>query len=333
MIRLSRRQISQYMGVGLLAGLSVPSLLAKVSSPLASSEERLFGIAFSSWCFHMQLWRGELKATDLPGMASELGVDALEWTAKTFRDLKGGRELMFQAPKAAFFHDLRAAAGSAGVSNKVMNVGGPFFLASIDAAVQQKALDYILQYIEPAQILGCNILRSELYFDGERKPGWKDEARARALEGVQILLEKTAGSGLTINVENHHGISSRPEWLAGLVEAVDNPRFGLTVDTNNFRIDQDNPYDQDHTSLPQYVDRYEGLQTLLPMANWISAKCYAFDSTGYEISMNYPRIIEIILSGGYSGYVSVEYEGDGDPLVGVRQSVDMLRRLRAHFSE
>jgi hypothetical protein len=106
---------------------------------------------------------------------------------------------------------------------------------------------------------------------------------ALAAAGVQRLLEKTKDTGLAINVENHHGISSQPEWLAGLVKAVDSTRFALTVDTNNFRVDQDNPYEQDPSALPEYVDRYEGLRTPMPFANWVSAKCYAFDSTGYEV--------------------------------------------------
>jgi hypothetical protein len=94
-------------------------------------------------------------------------------------------------------------------------------------------------------------------------------------------------------VENHHGISSQPEWLAGLVKTVHSTRFALTVDTNNFRVGQDNPYDQDPSVLPEYADMYEVLHTLMPLASWASAICYAFDSTGDEVSMQYPAIIDI----------------------------------------
>jgi len=331
MNNISRRRFNQMMGIGGLSALSTGPLVAAAASAGQEAGDPLYDIAFSSWCFHMPLWRGELKAQALPAIARELGVDALEWTAKTFRDLSGGREVMYKAPPEPYFRHLRQAADDAGVQNKVINVGGPFFLASANDAVQQQALDFIMQYVEPARVLGCNILRTELYYDGDRAPGWEQEATARAAEGVQRLLEKTKDSGLAINVENHHGISSQPEWLAGLVKTVDSTRFALTVDTNNFRVDQDNPYDQDPSVLPEYVDRYEGLRTLMPLASWVSAKCYAFDSTGYEVSMQYPAIIDIILSSGYRGYISVEYEGAGDPMEGVRQSVEMFKTLRSHF--
>jgi hypothetical protein len=48
--------------------------------------------------------------------------------------------------------------------------------------------------------------------------------------------------------------------------------------------------------------------------------------------MDYPRIVDIILAGGYRGYISVEYEGADDPMDGVRQSVDMFKALRSHFT-
>ena len=333
MTSLTRRQLSQLLGLSALSAFTPLSAIAANKQTNVAAKALPYKLAFSSWCFHMPLWRGEMKATDLPAIANQLGVDALEWTAKTFSDLKGGREQMFQAPSDKFFDDLRKVSDDAGVSTKVVNVGGPFFLAGSSESARQKALGYILQYIEPAQALGADILRTELYYDGDRKPGWEEEAMKCALDGISRMLEATRGSGLMINTENHHGISSHPEWLASLVESVDDSRFRLTVDTNNFRIDQDNPYEQDDASLPQYVDRYEGMRTLMPYASWVSGKFYAFDSTGYEISMNYPRLIETILGSGYSGYISVEYEGAGDPLEGVRQSIEMLERLGLHYAE
>jgi sugar phosphate isomerase/epimerase len=288
-------------------------------------------LAVMTWSLHYKLWKGEVKATDVPGLVHGLGVDTLEWASKTFRDLSQGPEIMYRAAPTAFFTELRAASDDAGVRNRVMSVGGPFYLASADHGRRQEALDYCMQWVEPAQILGCDLFRVELYCDARHGPGREQEARKLAIEGLHALLDKTADTGLNINVENHHGISSQPEWLADLVRSMDHPRLGLCVDTNNFRIDQDMPYERDFEALPRYVDRYRGLEILMPLANWVSAKTYAFDGTGYEVSMNYPRIMAIILESGYSGYLSIEYEGEGDTVEGVGKSVDMFRRLMTHF--
>ncbi len=327
MKQLTRREFHRLLGLGALSLSPVQRLLAATTGSQDASKHR-FDIAFSSWCFHMALWRGEMRAGDIPGIASEMGVTALEWTAKTFRDLKGGREIMFQAPGPDFFQALRRACDNEGIASKVLDVGGPFFLASSNRPVQQKAIDYVMQYVEPAQILGAGILRSELYFDGKHTPGWESEAGKYARDAIFELLERTKDSGLVINIENHHGISSQPGWLDKLMKSIDDPRFGLTLDTNNFRVDIDNPYAADPEAIPRYVNRYEAIKKLMPHTNWVSAKFYAFDSTGYEISMDYPRILDIILGAGYSGYISVEYEGHGDPLDGVRKSVQMLQRFQ-----
>jgi len=174
----SRRTVNRHLMAGMLSMLSAP-LWAGSSTTTPRVQSPLNNIAFSSWCFHMPLWRGEMKARELPEIARSLEVNALEWTAKTFRDLRGGQDAMYKAPPTAFFQELRLASDNAGISNKVLNVGGPFFLAGVTDAEQQKALAYIMQYVEPAQMLGCEILRTELYFDGEHKPGWEQEAKKR----------------------------------------------------------------------------------------------------------------------------------------------------------
>ncbi|MFB3077656.1 MAG: sugar phosphate isomerase/epimerase family protein [Lysobacterales bacterium] len=319
----------RHFNIGLLAAAAASAL--PLQAKTSAEQDEIFKLAVMTWSFQFKIWKGELQASEVPALIAGFGADALEWDAKTFRDLRGGREQMFQAAPAAHFQDLRKAADDAGVRNRVLSAGGPFFLASVDAAGRQVALDYFMQWLEPAQILGCDILRAELYCNAPPGPDREREAKKLAMEGLHGLLDKTADTNLIINVENHHGISSQPDWLADLVRSMAHPRIGLCADTNTFRIDQDNPYDRDFSALPRYVDRYHGLEVLMPLANWVSAKTYAFDGTGYEVSMNYPRIFEIFRDSGYTGYLSIEYEGEGDPIEGVRKSAEMLQRLRKHF--
>ena len=328
---ITRREMNK----ALLASSALMAAATHVSSAGAAEKqvpEEIFKIAVMTWSFQFKVWKGELKATDIPGIVSDMGVDAIEWEAKTFRDLRDGREAMFKAAPPAFFTELRKAADDAGVRNRVLSAGGPFYLASVDQAGLQQALDYYRQWVEPAQILGSDILRVELYCNAPAGPNRAAEAKKLSMAGLQALLDETADTNLIINVENHHGISSQPEWLADLVRSMDNPRIGLTADTNNFRVDQNMPYERNFDDLPRYVDRYQGLETLMPLANWVSAKSYAFDGTGYEVSMNYPRIIDIITKSGYTGYLSVEYEGEGDTVEGVRKTVEMFERLREHYT-
>jgi sugar phosphate isomerase/epimerase len=328
---LTRRRLNQMLLASSVVASGASVIAPGVLAGATEQQKTRFKLAVMTWSFQFKLWKGELKATDVPALVNDMGIDALEWASKTFRNLSAGREVMFQAAPASFYRELRHASDDAGVNNRVMSAGGPFYLASVDEANRRKALDYFMQWVEPAQILGCDMLRVELYCNAPDGPNREREAKKLAMQGLYQLLDETADTNLIINVENHHGISSQAQWLADLVTSMDSPRIGLSADTNNFRIDQDMPYQRDYDALPRTTDRYRGLEILMPLANWVSAKAYAFDGTGYEVSMDYPRIFDIMVNSGYSGYLSIEYEGEGDSIEGVRKTAEMFRRLGAHF--
>jgi hypothetical protein len=123
---LTRRRLNQ-----MLLASSVVASGASVIAPgvLAGAREQhktRFKLAVMTWSFQFKLWKGELKATDVPALVNDMGIDALEWASKTFRNLSAGREVMFQAAPASFYRELRHASDDAGVNNRVMSAGGAF---------------------------------------------------------------------------------------------------------------------------------------------------------------------------------------------------------------
>ena len=56
-------------------------------------------------------------------------------------------------------------------------------------------------------------------------------------------------------------------------------------------------------------DKYNGVRKLLPFAKGISAKSHEFNSMGEETSTDFSRMIDIILSSSYEGFITIEYEG------------------------
>lgn len=67
----------------------------------------------------------------------------------------------------------------------------------------------------------------------------------------------------------------------------------------------------------------------MPYAKAVSAKSHDFDSDGNEIHTDYLRMLRIVLDGGYSSYVGVEYEGDGiSEMDGIRATKTLLEKVR-----
>ena len=50
--------------------------------------------------------------------------------------------------------------------------------------------------------------------------------RERAADGLGMILDYAKGSGISILLENHGGLSSDPAWLKSLVDHVGQPRPG-----------------------------------------------------------------------------------------------------------
>ncbi|MFW6157475.1 MAG: sugar phosphate isomerase/epimerase family protein, partial [Balneolaceae bacterium] len=128
--------------------------------------------------------------------------------------------------------------------------------------------------------------------------GSYEEQQERATDGLHRLSEFADDYDINVLVENHGGLSSNGEWLAGVMEMVDHPRCGTLPDFGNFQISEEEEY-----------DKYRGVEELMAYAKSVSAKSHEFDDEGNEANIDYDRMMDIVLSTGYSGYVGIEYEG------------------------
>jgi sugar phosphate isomerase/epimerase len=93
-----------------------------------------------------------------------------------------------------------------------------------------------------------------------------------------------------------------------VIDAVNSPWLKATLDTGNFLED---PYDR--------------LAKLAPDAVLLQAKTYHGGGVWYTLDLDYPRIAKIMRDAGYTGYVSLEFEGKEDPLTAIPKSLVTLR--------
>jgi hypothetical protein len=56
-------------------------------------------------------------------------------------------------------------------------------------------------------------------------------------------------------------------------------------------------------------NRYKGVEELMSRAFAVSAKSHDFDAQGNETNTDYLRMLELVKSAGYNGFIGVEYEG------------------------
>jgi sugar phosphate isomerase/epimerase len=168
-------------------------------------------------------------------------------------------------------------------------------LGDPDAKKRSLAVDNHRKWIEAAQRLGCESIRVNPYSDDTLPP---EEQAKLLVDGLGQLVDVGAKEKVNVIVENHGHMSSNGAWLAGVVRKVDRPTCGTLPDFGNFHLDGGKQY-----------DRYKGVAELMPYAKGVSAKSYDFDADGNETTIDYRKMVKIVLDAGYDGYFGVEYEG------------------------
>ena len=113
------------------------------------------------------------------------------------------------------------------------------------------------------------------------------------------------------------------ETLSSVINMVNHPHCGTLPDFGNFYLGTWEDKGND------YYDRYLGMEELMPYAKAVSAKSNNFNENGTERDTDYYKMINIVLSADYSGYVGIEYEGSKlDEMAGIKATKDLLEKVR-----
>ena len=128
------------------------------------------------------------------------------------------------------------------------------------------------------------------------------------IDSIAKCMPVAERCGVVLGLENHWGLGRTPEGVKRIVEAIDSPWLKVTLDTGNFLED---PYDK--------------LEQLAPDTFLMQAKTYYGGGKWYTLDLDYPRIGEIMRKHNYKGYISVEFEGNEDPMIAVPKSLEVMR--------
>jgi sugar phosphate isomerase/epimerase len=186
-------------------------------------------------------------------------------------------------------------------------------LGDASNAKRTRAVENHYKWVEAAKFLGCHSIRVNARSSGDPK-----EQHEHAVDGLRRLSEFGAKHDMNVIVENHGGISSNGEWLAGVIKAVGLKNCGTLPDFGNFNISPTEKY-----------DRYKGVAELMPYAKGVSAKSHVFNAQGDEAEIDYFKMMKIVAGAGYHGYVGIEWEGEHptEP-EGVKLTKRLLERVR-----
>ncbi len=245
-----------------------------------------FAISLAEWSLHRALFKGGMTNLDFPRAASEqFGVTGVEYVNQFFKD---------KARDTAYLKDLKSRADGFGLKNVLIMIDGEGMLGAPDEAERSKAVENHKPWIDAAKLLGCHAIRVNAGSRGDYA-----EQQKLAADGLRRVGEYGASQGISVIVENHGGLSSNGQWLAGVMKLVNMPGVGTLPDFGNFRVSRTEEY-----------DRYKGVAELMPFAKGVSAKSHDFDAQGNETQTDYKKMLDIVMASSYRGFIGIEYEGN-----------------------
>jgi L-ribulose-5-phosphate 3-epimerase len=272
--------------LGLSAGTAGGLCLAGCKSldAMMGGSKVPFKISLAQWSWHRRL-RGQqqpkMDNLDFAVNARLFGFEGVEYVNQFFMD---------KAEDISYLAEMKQRAEDNGVESILIMCDGEGNLGDPDSQRRTQAVENHYKWLEAAKYLGCHSIRVNA---GSR--GTYNEQLDLATDGLRRLSEKGAEYKLNVIVENHGGLSSNSEWLTSVIKNVGLPNCGTLPDFGNF---------------PPEADRYKSVEMMMPYARGASGKSYDFGENGDETTIDFYRMMKIVVDSGYKGYVDVEYEGN-----------------------
>ena len=244
---------------------------------------------------------GERGAMDLFGFvdwASQLGFDGVELTSYYWPE----------QVEPAYVHGLKRHCHVEGMP---ISAGGirnnlTFSPGSVEAA---EDLAHIERWARHYQRIGTAPIR---IFPGTPRGEMRQAPEEQTLWNIIENLRRAGAigerNGVIMAIENH-GYLRQQHRLERVIEAIDSPWVGLTLDSDNW--DEPNPYEQFERFAPYAVNVH--IKTEITPLGQESQRA------------DLPRLFQALKDGGYRGFVGLEYEEDEEPYERIPQTYEQLR--------
>lgn len=295
-------------GAGLAVSCSAPQ--ANTDNQKKKVRRNPIGVStYSFWQFNGPKENAPIE--DCIEKAAEMGFDGIEFLL-----------VQMQSEENSYLQKLKRQAFHAGLD--IMGFSTHQGFVYPDKEKRQSEIDKTIHQIELAYQLGIPTMRlntgrwgtsgsfDELMANKGIEPvleGYTDdEGFEWVIDAIEQCIPVAERCGVVLGLENHWGLGRTAEGVLRIVNAVDSPWLQITSDTGNFLERQ-----------------YEQLEMMAPKTFLIQAKTYFGGGKWYTLDIDYPRVAEIFRNVNYRGYVSIEFEGEEDPMTAVPKSLEMIR--------
>jgi sugar phosphate isomerase/epimerase len=205
-----------------------------------------------------------------------------------------------------------------------------------DAAEQRQRIEKLKQEVDLAAALGAPSMRHDV------TRGFRDEwqgARSFAVAlktivpAIREVADYAATRGVRTSLENHGFYMQEPDRVEKLIKTVCHDNFGLTIDMGNFLCVNADPVAAvkqlvRYAQMAHVKDFHVRPKNTMPPSGWFKTPT-SIALRGAIVghgAIDVPAQLKLLKQAGYSGYLSLEFEGMEEPTRAVALGLEYLRQ-------
>lgn len=212
----------------------------------------------------------------------------------------------FRAIDAGYLAEFRQAVEEAGAHVIDIPTGGRASYYDPDPAKRQAAVKNCQEWVDVAVALGSPSIRTHIAGVPKVKPDVD-----RTAESLERVAEYGAEKNVLVNLENDDTHTEDPFFIVAVLEKVNHPYLRALPDFCNSMT----AHDQDFNN--------RALQAMFKRAYNIAHMKDSEVDKGKLYTVDVAKCFEIAKAGGYRGYFSMEWEGQGEPYQGTQKLIDL----------
>jgi sugar phosphate isomerase/epimerase len=288
---------------------------------------------FSSYSFYQKMQTGEMTLFDVFDWVAQSEGQHLELaTVSLSEQMTSDSSTLDTDPE--FVAAIKAKAASTGVELSNLVIPADFLPGTREEFDYQ--MERVKGHIRVADELGIRLFRHDVVTWAHRDSGIEDFERSLPVivDASKEIAQFAAGYGITTSIENHGLMMNASERVRRLIYLVDEPNFKTTLDVGNFLVVDENPVTATTQNLPvasiiHLKDFYIRPEREYPGPGWLltaGGNHIRGSIVGYG-DMDMRSIFRAIEASDFDGYVSIEFEGIEDCLLGAQLGLENTLRI------
>jgi len=283
-----RKFLSSLIAMPVLAGIpfNMQSAPPKKNSATANGLKT----SLNAFSFNDPLLKGSMTINDMLDFCAATGFEGVDITGYYFK----GYPLV---PPDEYLFEIKRKVFALGLEISGTGVRNDFTIA--DKAKRELEVTLIKNWIEVAAKIGAPVIR--VFAGNQKNEGIpKEQVTEWMLKDIQTCVDYGKQHGVIIGLQNHNDFIQTADQVIKMIDTINSPWLGLILDTGSYRV----------------LDPYEEItKSAKHVVNWqIKEKIFI---NGSEKETDMDKLLEIIKSSGYKGYLPIETLGDGDPKIKV----------------